>query len=183
MSTNYALTKDQIVKNIASIKGRSNTLQEDIHKTAMAAMLHAFNHNNDFSLCSNLYNALPSGVRKNALATWFQTFAPMVLRNVSINATQGGRAKKVKLFKLDKSANAQAYEFDKAAETPFYDLTKESEPTVMTTESLLKALENLAKKADKQVNEGMVHGAEADSIKGITERILGIVPTKAAKAA
>jgi hypothetical protein len=161
-------TPAQITKMIASVKARGGTLQQGAHDTAVQAMMH-FEATGDTVFMTRLYHALPVSMRKAALAAWFEGFSPVKLRTVKL---QDGS--KVKLFKKFKGTEAPAMDVTGGIASPFYSYTKEAKPIkAISTIEIRKALEKLAKKADKELQKGNVEG-DASEVEAFINSVLGL---------
>ena len=68
-----AATVADITKRITSIKGRADTLREDIQSTALACLVQIQDHRNLTPLIE-LWKAMGAGQRREAFAVWLQKF-------------------------------------------------------------------------------------------------------------
>lgn len=72
------LTKAQIIGQIKTIGTRGHNLDKLIQATAVG-ILHHMVENREASLVCKLYNAMPNGSRKLALAHWFHAFGSVIV--------------------------------------------------------------------------------------------------------
>lgn len=124
-------------KTIAKIKSRSSKVQADIHVVAVSALTYVRDHG-DTTIGSGLLEALPNGVRVNALAYWFGHFSGGKARYAFNKNTSKWDCK------LPKERTVEDFDIDGAENTTFADLTVEKEPTTLTLDALVKYVERKA---------------------------------------
>lgn len=156
------LNRDQINAKIRGIAKRGVTLQEDTQFIALATLRHAQKHDDDFSLCTNLLNALPNSAKKTDLIKWFMKNAPMVL--VTKETKTGD---KVKVFKKNKKADAPSYNFVQAEATPYYHLTKEEKALeTLTIEKFVATEMASIERKRKLIKEGKYGNDNQEALLG-----------------
>jgi len=118
MSTTLKLytTAAAITKAIGSIERRGKKLDADIQITGLSCLNHNQEHG-DVTLLCKLFNAMPKGSRRNALADWALKFGKVVL-----NEDKSTAKELPFLFKKTGSTDLSA-----ASETPWYDCKPEKE--------------------------------------------------------
>lgn len=86
---------------IASIAKRGAKLDADIQNVGLNILNHVAEHR-EVSLVLKLYNAMPKGSRRNALADWFQRFG-----QVTVNTDKASAKERPFLFAKDKATDLQ----------------------------------------------------------------------------
>lgn len=86
---------------IASIAKRGAKLDADIQTVGLNILNHVAAHR-EVSLVIKLYNAMPKGSRRNALADWFQRFG-----QVTVNTDKASSKERPFLFAKDKTTDVQ----------------------------------------------------------------------------
>lgn len=133
------LSVSAIGEVLDKIATTAKALQSQIHQCAVSALSHTFEHG-DFRSVTKLLNALPNGQRVQALAVWFAHFSNNAL---AINKTSGAFSVVLDSSKLgDEMQRLEMLE--QAMEQDYGSFTKESKPTAMTLEKMIKWLESKA---------------------------------------
>lgn len=101
---------------IASIAKRGAKLDADIQTVGLNILNHVAEHR-EVSLVLKLYNAMPKGSRRNALADWFQRFG-----QVTVNTDKASAKERPFLFAKDKTTDVQG-----AIATAWYECKPEKE--------------------------------------------------------
>lgn len=162
-------TADKVIsKYIASIRERSNKLQDDVHQVAVMTSVHVIEHGN-VTLSRNLISALGSGMRANSLKKWMIQYAPVSWGDIEVT-TDDGKTKTMKglVYDRTKAAAMKAlYEQDKDAviknmmEVPFYSFDPEPEFKSFDLDkaiaSLLKRAEGIAEDDSKKSKSNLAH--------------------------
>lgn len=91
---------------IKSIKLRGAKLDKAIHQACVSALSHAEQHG-DSTYCTRVVDAISKGGRRNAVASWFQTFGTLVWNNAEKKFQKGGE---------------RAYDVQEGMRTPFWKL-------------------------------------------------------------
>lgn len=99
------MTIKQVNASIQNIKINGKALDQAIQDTALS-VLHHVNENREVSLANKLFNAMPAGSRRNALAQWFFTFGM-----IAVNTDKA--SKKERPFIFDKEGITQIEEAEK----------------------------------------------------------------------
>lgn len=152
------LTAKQIDDAIANIASRGKKLDDFIQQTALSIILHIDNHG-DISKANMLFNAMPKGSRRNALAEWFIRFGKLKVSKAE--------DKKVNPFAFNKKAETN---FEEAAALPWFKCRPEKAvDQVFDIQVKLIQLLNQAKKAQEAGREIKAHGIDL----GELERMVG----------
>ena len=149
------------IKTTAQVKGAIKTiakagakLQESIHETAMQTLMHAKQHG-DVTLLASLLDAMPRSTRREDCKTWVFAHAPIA---IAYNKKENKHV--CKGVNITDEGN---WKLEEAEATPFWKFTEDKASTVYTPENLLKALQGLAKKAEREADKEGV--AEEDAVK------------------
>lgn len=141
------LSVSAIGEVLDKIATTAKTLQSQIHQCAVSALAHTF-ESGDYRSVTRLLNALPNGQRVQALSVWFSAMSDNTLEIKKANgafsvALATGWKEKIgdRAEKLLEVAMAQDYG----------SFTKESKPTAMTLEKMIKWLESKATANDDDV--------------------------------
>ena len=119
-----------------------------IHETAMMILEHAKAHG-DCSTAQGLVMSLPErGPQRADMVRWFRTFSPIATKN-SDKFNSCLRDEGDKLF--------NDWDVETAKANPFHTLGKEDkEPAEFDLGAMRKAVESLAKRIDKAIEDGRV---------------------------
>lgn len=170
------MKKSAIMKGIASLKGRTNTITKNIQTLGVAVIQHRGEHG-DCTLATKLYNAVSSGVRKEALKAWLRAFGAMKFD------TKANQFKTIKTKEVD-VAGAKANQWN--------EFTRETTVSDWTIEKKLAQLKRLttdvnkhASVADKAVFQAACHdigetGTVAPVLNGMEATKDGLRPVAAA---
>lgn len=109
------LTKAQIIGQIKTISTRGHNLDKLIQATAVGILHHMAEHR-EASLVCKLYNAMPNGSRKLALAHWFHAFGSVIVNK--------GKDSKEIPFKFNVDGTLR---IEEGAAKAWYDCKKERE--------------------------------------------------------
>ena|SRR5690625_4561164 len=125
---------------IDSIARRGKKLDEDIQLAGLSCLNHIDQHGDVTVLC-RLFNAMPRGSRRNALAAWAAAHG-----KVQVNVDS--KTNKEKPFLFDRTRGTQ---LEAAAESPWWDFKPERPlEEEFDFEAALAALFNRARKAKEQ---------------------------------
>lgn len=142
-----------IQAEIVAIGKMGKTLDLRVQHCAVAALQHMVEHK-DHTLLVNLYDVLPKGMRRSAMASWIMQFS-------QLTANMDGATKAVKPFILDKAKTADV---EGAATTMWYDCGKPEQ----TPDQLLdvnKTVMSLLKKVKEAREAGRpVKGLDAETL-------------------
>lgn len=108
----------EIGKRITKIGKVGNALQAEIHEIAVQTLGHIAAHG-DYTLAVRLFDALPSGQRRQALAAWYRNFSGKQA-TFTYDKTSGGF-----VGKLVKGWNPDLFDMDGAVATTFGDFLPE----------------------------------------------------------
>lgn len=146
----------EIDKAIASIKSRGTKLDSMIQVVGLSIIAHVEAHG-DTTLADRLFNAMPKGSRRNALAEWLIAFGKMRVLTKS-NKDDAEAIKNGRVFAFDKTKTT---DYDTAKDTPWYDMRPEQE--VSTAFDVQKAVQSLIKRIQAAKDNGlsMEHSDEA----------------------
>lgn len=111
------MAQAQIVEAIRSIQGRGQKLDNDIQLTGLSILAHIQQHR-EVSLFNKLYQAMPAGSRRNALAKW-----ALELGQVSVNMDKATAKERPFIFDKEKETK-----LDKAEQYPWYNFKPEAAP-------------------------------------------------------
>lgn len=152
------LTAKQIDDAIANIASRGKKLDNDIQECGLSILLHIENHG-DISKANALFNAMPKGSRRNALAEWFLRFGKLKLNK--------GDDKKTAPFAYNKKGTTN---LDEAMALPWFKCRPEKAPDqVFDIQVKLIQLISQVKKAQEAGKEIKTHGIDI----GELERMAG----------
>lgn len=134
-----------LATRITALRGNAKNVQDEIHTLAVSCLGHVRDHGNT-TLMVSLLNALPKGVRCEALAVWVGEFSG---KKLTLKLVKG-----VYSAKLDKARVPEDFRLEDADATPFYELTKEKRPG--ETLSMEKLVAWIRKKAndDTEYDDG-----------------------------
>lgn len=141
------LTVSAIGEVLDKIATTAKALQSQIHQCAVSALSHTF-ESGDYRSVTRLLNALPSGQRVQALSVWFDAMSDHVLE---IKKANGAFSVALAAGWKDKIGDRAEKLLDVAMATDYGSFTKESKPTAMTLEKMIKWLEAKATAADEDV--------------------------------
>lgn len=142
------LSVSAIGEVLDKIATTAKALQSQIHQCAVSALAHTF-ESGDYRSVTRLLNALPNGQRVQALAVWFEAMSEKLLvikkanGSFSVALVDGWKAK------LEAMVVEELLEV--AMATDYGAFTKESKPTAMTLEKMIKWLEAKAQATDDDV--------------------------------
>jgi len=141
-------TATEINKAIDSVQRRGKKLDDDIQLTALSCLNHIEQHG-DVTLICRLFNVMPKGSRRNALAQWALAFG-----KVQLNDDKD--TKKELPFKYNKASNT---DLEGAAESPWYTFKPEKPvDEEFDLAAKIQALMSQARKAQQQGKK--IKGAE-----------------------
>jgi hypothetical protein len=150
-----------IDKNIRTITTNANKLNILIHETAMLVANHAKEHG-DCTRALTLVKAMPASMRRTMLVMWFDTFTP--IRVVLVNDKVGIAKENTKLFK--------PWDLELGNETPFYTLAEQNpEGKEMDFDKIVALIAGLAKRIEKQADDGKVKEDDIASAKAIAAQL------------
>lgn len=130
----------EINKAIDSVQRRGKKLDDDIQHTGLSCLNHIEQHG-DVTLLCRLYNVMPKGARRNALAQWALAFG-----KVQVNADKD--TKKDLPFTYNKAGGT---DLAGASESPWYTFKPEKELSEeFDFATKLQALLTQARKAQQQ---------------------------------
>jgi hypothetical protein len=156
-----------IQKNIKTIVTNANKLNVLIHTTAVLVLEHA-NEHGDCTTALDLVNAMPASMRRTMLVQWFETYSPIRFN------MKDGLAVKVGLLKAA-AKNFTPFDIDAGREMPFYTLAEQNpEGKVLDFDAILKLVQGMAKRIDKQVEDGKVKPEDIESAKAASIAIQGL---------
>lgn len=135
-------------KSIAKIGAMSGALAALVHETAIAMAEHAKEHG-DMTLFVDLYNALHTSQRRKAFTAWLYDFTPIRLKIKDDIALAKGSA----ILKAD-SKMYKPWDIDGLKAVTYWDYTRETNPSYLTTDSLLKMVENIGKRVARAIEKG-----------------------------
>lgn len=99
------MQKADIEKAILSISRRGALLDRDIQAAAVSTLDHIDKHGDD-SLFNRLYQAMPKGVRKNALAGWALYFGKLRIATADEVKADKKEHKPLREFRYEKTASS-----------------------------------------------------------------------------
>jgi hypothetical protein len=146
MSKFKLLDAQGIATAIAAIAGSAKDVQTAIHETAVSCLAHVRDHG-DTTLAVRLLAVLPSGIRRNTLAAWFNVYSS---KKLSLFADKHG----VWSAKL-KERVPEDFKVDEAMNTEYGDLMPEAKvkDKALTLEDLVKVIARFTKN-DKMLKDG-----------------------------
>lgn len=150
-----------IDKNIRTITTNANKLNVLIHDTAMMIANHAKDHG-DCTRALTLVKAMPASMRRTMLVMWFDTFTP--IRVVLANDRVGMAKENTKLYK--------PFDLELGHETPFYTLAEQNpEAKELDFDKIIALIAGLAKRIEKQADDGKVKEDDVASAKAISAQL------------
>jgi len=160
------MTKTEVTRAIAGIKGRSGKLSVSIHEAAVSCLQHMEEHGN-MDLATNLHSAVSPAYRAH-LKRWFNTFGPI------------GWNKKEGKFRKVKNQNANPFDVPGAIETSPDALATLVDDNRSEFEEI-RALKSIRASLAKKVKTNIATSAEAFddamelSITGIDAAVLKLL--------
>ena len=147
-------TAPQVKASIKTIATAGAKLQTSIHETAIQCLMHAKQHG-DVTLLASLLDAMPRSTRREDFKTWVFAFAPIA---ISFDKKQGKHVcKGVNITDEDN------WKLEEAEATPFWELTVDkASQQFYTPEQLVKALQSLASRAEREANKQLEAGEETN---------------------
>ncbi|KVE35708.1 hypothetical protein [Burkholderia sp. BDU5] len=143
MSDKKYLDKAALDKLIESIKGRGKKLQDDVQKAALSA-LHIVNDGvGDIGPANRLLLAMPSGLRRHALASYLVSFGKLKL-----NEDKATKGEKPLVYDSKRPGDTES-----ASGTTWFDFTPEPDLNSSTVFDLHAAVVALIRKASKGNND------------------------------
>ena len=135
------ITETKLIdKAIASIANRGKKLDGDIQVAALSVINHIEKHG-DVTLANRLFDALPKGARRLALAEWFLAFGKLAANTDKLTVKAGVHF----VYAKDKKTDLAGGE-----ETPWYEMKKEADvATAFDVQAELARLLAKIKKAQK----------------------------------
>lgn len=138
------ITETKLIdKAIASIANRGKKLDSDIQLAALSVINHIDMHG-DVTLANRLFDALPKGARRLALAEWFLAFGKLAANTDKATAKTGVHF----LYAKDKKTDLVG-----ATETPWYEMKKEAD--VISAFDVQAELARLLAKIKKAQKDGV----------------------------
>lgn len=161
----------QIDRKIGTFSSNKQKLQELGHEISMMIFDHAFAHF-DCTRALSLAKEMPKSW-KAQLEEWFKTFTPIVV--VEKNDKVGLSPAYLKLRKENPEEALKMWDRAGAEETPFYKLN-EPDPKAMEYDftALVKMVEALSGRIEKQVKDGKVKAEDTESAKVIARTLSGL---------
>lgn len=143
-----------IDKAIASVKNRGAKLDADIQLAGLSILAHIDQHG-DTTLADRLFNAMPKGARRLALAEWFVTFGKVAALAQKTDAEAIG-AGRVFGYAKDRTTDMEG-----AGAKPWHECRKEAAPAEVfdvqaAFHALMKRIENAKSKGIKLEHADMV---------------------------
>lgn len=132
-----ALTLKQIDKNITWVRTTGSKMDDVIHATAVAILVHGQEHG-DVSRAGKLLAAMPKSGRAKALKAWFETMSPIRFKDDGTSYLGG-------------KPEARVWLIEEAQATPFWDLNPEKDIKAFDFEAMMNSL---LKRYEKAVEEG-----------------------------
>ena len=165
-------TAKQVRTTIKGIGTSLKNLDKKVHECAVECLEHAKAHG-DVTLMDALYDTLGGhnprsrGYRAKGLRVWVEKYSP-------IRWNGDGKVGQMN----EGSKGYVAYDIEKATANPFWTLKEGIEKTavVYTPEAVLKYIEGLQGKIDKQVEEGKLDAADAIKSRAIIQAALAKKP-------
>lgn len=135
------ITETKLIdKAIASIANRGKKLDGDIQVAALSVINHIEKHG-DVTLANRLFDALPKGARRLALAEWFLAFGKLAANADKLTVKAGVHF----VYAKGKTTDLVGGE-----ETPWYEMKKEADvATAFDVQAELARLLAKIKKAQK----------------------------------
>lgn len=149
------ITKEQALENIKATAKKAKDLNNDYHKDAMTALVHAEMHGNAELLTFMYVTLRESKGRSASFKDWVQRYSPFEWGPT-------GKDKKGRGFKKDKSEEAKAFDIDAAMLDPFFTPEEKEIKDTLSLEDLQKSIERLVKRANKAVKNSKVEGNVID---------------------
>lgn len=143
MTTKLITETKLIDKAIASIANRGKKLDGDIQVAALSVINHIEKHG-DVTLANRLFDALPKGARRLALAEWLLAFGKLAANADKLTAKAGVHFVYAKEKKTDLAGGE---------ETPWYEMKKEAD--VATAFDVQAELARLLAKIKKAQRDGV----------------------------
>ncbi len=150
-----------IDKAILSIKNRGAKLDVDIQVAGLSVMAHIEAHG-DTTLADRLYNAMPKGARRLALAEWMLAFGKVRALSKA-NKDDAAAIAEGRVFAYDKSKST---DMDSAIKTPWHEFRKEKE--VAEAFDVQAAVQSLLKRVQNAQGKG-VHIEHAELIEKLAK--------------
>lgn len=133
-------------KAIGSIKNRGAKLDGDIQHAALSVLKHV-DGCGDTTLADRLFNAMPNGSRRLALAEWFVTFGRMVALN---SKTDSEAIKTGRVFKYE---HERKTDMEGAVLKPWHECRREAAPSEVF--DVQAAFASLMKRIHKAQKDGV----------------------------
>lgn len=95
------MTIKQVNASIQNIKINGKMLDQAIQDTALS-VIHHVEVNREVSLANKLFNAMPAGSRRNALAQWFFTFGM-----IAVNTDKASKKERPFIFDKEGTTNIE----------------------------------------------------------------------------
>jgi len=143
-------TKKAFRSSIRQIAAMGGKLAELIHSTSLGMAAHAKEHG-DMTLFVDLYNALHTATRKKAFTAWLYDFTPIRLKLKDDVAVEKGS----RILKPEEKGFTD-WNLDGLAAVMYWDHTAEKDPRAMDADAIVKAIERLAKRLDKAIENDRV---------------------------
>lgn len=135
---------------IARIKANGETLATLTHDTAVAMAEHAKEHG-DMTLFVDLFNALHTAQRRKAFLVWLHDFTPIRIKVKDDVALAKGSA-----ILRESSKDYKAWDIDGLRAVTYWAYTVERDPVLLDASTFEKAIERLAKRLEKAIEQGKV---------------------------
>jgi hypothetical protein len=173
-----AITLKQIDSNIKRIATTGAKLNILIHETALAILVHAApkdqggEGHGDVSRAQTLVMAMPASMRRTELIRWFTDYSPIVVKN---NEDWNSKMHKPETVAGAPNPLYRPFNIEAATANPFYERANanpEREP--MAFEDMVKMVERLGKRIEKQLEDGLVKEGDEESAKAVVRTIAGL---------
>lgn len=140
----------QFRQAIARIKANGETLATLTHETAVSMATHAKEHG-DMTLFVDLFNALHTAQRRKAFLVWLHDFTPIRIKVKDDVALAKGSA-----ILRETSKDFIAWNLEGLNAVKYWDYTVERDPVMLDASTFEKAIERLAKRLEKAIEQGKV---------------------------
>lgn len=177
-----ATSLKKIDSNIAVVKKMGVEYNDLIHDTAVMILEHAAEHG-DCSRSQTLVMALPASMRRTMLIAWFTEFSPIVVKN---NDDWAARMHKPETVTGKTNPLYKPFNIEAAKELPFWKMAqqnRERDFKPLEFADIVKMVEDLANKIERQLEEGKVTDDDVPSAIAIVDTLEGLHFTRIKKEA
>lgn len=189
MKASNTMSLKNIDKNIKTIATNGAAFNDLVHETAMMIVLHAAptsvggEGHGDCSRAQLLVMACPASFRRTMLIQWFAKHTPIVVKNTDEWNAQMQKEKTAtgKVNPLYVPWNIEA-----ARELPFWKMAqqnREADFKPLHFSDLVKAIEDMAKRMEKQIDDGKIAEEDTASAVEIVKTLEGLHFTRIKAAA